>query len=80
MRRALAPVLRDIETTGASMPTIADSDWVGSGYSSAWLWSPNDGTGRGIHVDPSRLSGSVSHGSLSRSRSGWSRNCGPRHR
>lgn len=52
MRRALAPVLRDIETTGAPMPTIAESDWAGSGYSSAWLWSPKDGTGCGIHVDP----------------------------
>jgi hypothetical protein len=52
MRRALAPVLRDIETTSAPMPIIADSDWAGSGYSSASLWSPNGRTGCGIQVDP----------------------------
>lgn len=52
MQRGLAQVFRDIETTGAPLPRVEDSDWQTSpGKESAFLRS-EDGSGMGIWVDP----------------------------
>jgi hypothetical protein len=50
LARALAPVLHDLETTGAPVPRVDDRDWSGlDGDASATLYSA-DGSGMGIRV------------------------------
>jgi hypothetical protein len=52
LTKALAPVLRDLETTRVPLPRIEESRWQDSvdGAQSATLWS-QDGSGVGIWVD-----------------------------
>ena len=47
----LAPVLRDIQASGAVLPVIRDEtrDPVGDDFVSVMMWS-SDGTGMGVHV------------------------------
>jgi hypothetical protein len=50
LARAVAPVLHDLETTGAPVPRVDDRDWSGpDGDASATLYSA-DGSGMGIRV------------------------------
>jgi hypothetical protein len=51
LRGALAPVLRDLRSTGITVPRIEDRDWTDDTVSaSAMVWSP-DGSGTGVRVD-----------------------------
>ncbi len=51
LSQALQPVLRDIKSTGAPIPTIRDEEWADDPMvASAMLWSA-DGSGTGISVD-----------------------------
>ena len=51
LRETLAPVLRDIQASGAIPPIIREEtpDPVGDEFVSVMLWSA-DGTGAGVHV------------------------------
>jgi hypothetical protein len=47
---ALAPVLRDLRSTGATLPRIEDRDWTEDpDLASAMLWSAG-GSGMGVYV------------------------------
>jgi hypothetical protein len=51
LARALAPVLRDLRSTGIAEPRIEDTDWADDpGYPSVMLWSPA-GNGMGLQVE-----------------------------
>jgi hypothetical protein len=48
LAEALAPVLRDLESTGSVIPEVRDDQWPGiEGQATAALRSP-DGTGQGV--------------------------------
>ena len=50
LARALAPVLHDLETTGAPVPRVVDDGWAEDpATASAMLWS-RDGSGTGVSV------------------------------
>jgi hypothetical protein len=54
LHRALAPVLHDLEATGAPVPRVEGSDWQDwPGAESALLWSA-DRSGAGVWVDTDR--------------------------
>ena len=47
---ALAPVLRDLRTSGSVLPAVRDQQWGGiEGQATAYLYSP-DGSGQGVSV------------------------------
>ena len=53
LRRALAPVLRDLGNSGIAAPRIEDDDWSDDpGQLSAMMWS-RQGNGAGVSVLPS---------------------------
>jgi hypothetical protein len=50
LAEALAPVLRDLETSGSVIPEVRDDQWSGvEGQATAMLHSP-DGSGQGVSV------------------------------
>jgi hypothetical protein len=51
LRRALAPILVDIASTGAPRPRIEEKERNSMGRAAAYLWSP-DGSGMGVAVSP----------------------------
>ena len=57
LRRALVPVLRDLESSGIAAPRIeADGWWSDPDLPTVMLWSP-DGSGMGVNVfPPARMS------------------------
>ena len=51
LSRALAPILRDLEVTGAPLPRVEESDWQSwPTADAALLWSAS-GSGTGVWVD-----------------------------
>jgi hypothetical protein len=51
LERALAPVLRDLRTTGVPEPDVRDDDWANDPtVATAMLWSA-DASGAGLRVD-----------------------------
>ena len=48
LAEALAPVLRDLESSGSVIPEVGDDQWAGiDGQLTGWLRSP-DGSGQGV--------------------------------
>jgi hypothetical protein len=50
LAEALAPALRDLQTSGSVLPEVRDQQWDGiEGQATAYLYSP-DGSGQGVFV------------------------------